>query len=349
MNNVYFLKNPKIVPFSLDCKEKHENYIHGIIHKDLTSPVRGLVRGEEKKLLINEKRLIEVSKTLTFKKTSGNCFYLGPFINQFGHLIAQTFSRAWAYQEYVDEIDKVIILGRTSKDTLSNMPSYVLGIFEFFKIDLDKVLFITEPIQIENLILPQQSHGIGFREPWYENEYSRFYDDGRYIDENSPKKVFVSRRNYKLKGRLAGLDSIANVLKRNGYEEVFTERLTLEEQIKIYINATHIVAEEGSALHTLDLIPKINAKVFLISRRRGYATFKSLIERVCSDLTLFDDVYTIDSGEREANAISVSFSLVNLVSQLKQMNFIKNDSISHTKINESIIDDISSFYQVRSK
>ncbi|HFR4111782.1 glycosyltransferase family 61 protein [Enterobacter vonholyi] len=345
MNNVYFLKNAKIVPYSLDCREVYDNYIHGIVHDDLTSPVRGLVRGDNKKLLINEDRLAEINSTLTYKYESGTYFYIGPFINQFGHLITQTLSRAWAYNEYKEIVDKIIILGRSANDTLEKLPKHVLDLFDFFKLDRHKICFITEAVQIEKLIAPAQSHGIGFREPWHKKEFSSFYEKGKYTDDSLPKKIFISRRFFKLKGRLAGLDVVTDVLKKNNYAEVFPEKLALEQQIKLFYNASHIIAEEGSALHTLDLIPEIKAKVFLISRRKNYPTFIDLIKRVTSESYIFDDVQILDTELREANALSVSFSLNSLIHRLKEYSFITDDNFSQSELNDEIVKDIAEFYK----
>lgn len=347
MNNVYFLKNAKIVPYSLDCKEKYENYIHGIVHDELSCSVRGLVRGGEKKLLINDPRLSEIQETLNYKYEPGTFFYIGPFINQFGHLITQTLSRAWAYNEYKEIIDKIIILGRSVDDTIENMPKYVLELFDFFNLDRNKIYFVTDPLQVEKLIAPAQSHGIGFREPWHKKEFSSFYENQKYTDDELPKKIFISRRYFKLKGRLAGLDVIADVLKRNGYVEVYPEKLSIEQQIKLFYNATHIVAEEGSALHTLDLIPKIDAKIFLISRRQNYPTFIDLVKRVSSEIFIFDDVMILDTELREANALSVSFSLHNIIHRLKEHSFIKDDYFSQSQLNNEIVKDITNFYKVK--
>lgn len=347
MNNVHFLKDAKIIPYSLDCKEKYDKYIHGIVHGELSTSVRGLVRGRNRKLLINESRLAEVHNTLTYKYEQGTFFYIGPFINQYGHLISQTLSRAWAYNEYKHIVDKILILGRDDDDTIDKLPRYVLDLFGFFNLDLSKIVFVTEAIQTEKLILPEQSHGIGFRNDWHKKEFSSFYETEKYVDNNQPKKVFISRRHYKLKGRLAGLDAIADLLIKNNYIEIFPEKLSIEQQIKIFLNATHIIAEEGSALHTLDLIPEIQAKVFLISRRRNYSTFKDLINNVSSEMYVFDDVIAIDTELRDANALSISFSLPQMVHQLKEHRFILDDDISSSRINENIVNDISQFYKLK--
>lgn len=347
MNNVYFLKDAKIIPYTLDCRDVYDNYIHGIVHDELTNSVRGLVRGENKKLLINDVRLSEIKSKLNYKYESGTFFYLGPFINQFGHLITQTLSRAWAYNEYRDVVDKIIILGRSDKDTIESLPKHILELFDFFNLDLSKIIFITDSIQTENLIAPAQSHGIGFREVWHTKEYLPFYKNGRYKDDSYPKKIFISRRFFKLKGRLAGLDAIAEILKSNDYTEVFPEKLSVEQQIKFFFNASHIVAEEGSALHTLDLIPELKAKIFLISRRKNYPTFKGLINRVTVESYFFDDVMTLDTEDREANALSVSFSLNSLIHRLKEASFISSDCFSQSHLNNEILKDIVGFYKVK--
>lgn len=341
-NKTVFLKKAKIIPFSVDCKLTYDEYIHGVYHECLSSDARGLVRGKDKKLLINERRRRDYLNNEEFKATlKGVSLYAGPFYNHFGNFISQTVTRLWAYKAYAEEIDQIVFLGRTKNDKLSKLKKYMVSILNILEIPLEKIVFITDPVVAETLVLPMQGYGIGFKESWYKNYFDKSFSIPNIDKSVRYEKVFLSRRGFRTKGRLAGMDAVANVLKENGYVEVFPENLSLEEQVNIVFNAEYIVAEEGSALHILDVMPSIKANFYLIGRRENYTGFEELIwscvlGKVCS----FYDVHTIDVGLNEANSMSISFNLLGLIRDLYSNKFIDNDILSLVDIDSCIVKDL---------
>jgi hypothetical protein len=77
---------------------------------------------------------------------------------------------------------------------------------------------------------------------------------------NTPKKFYISRRtwihgdtsnigtNYTTRRKLENEDDLVKRLQDYGYEEVFCEKLTMNEKIQYFSNATHIVGAIGGGM-----------------------------------------------------------------------------------------------------
>ncbi len=62
---------------------------------------------------------------------------------------------------------------------------------------------------------------------------------------------------------------MCSLFEKNGFKVIYPEKISIKEQLKIYSDAEIIVFTEGSAIHTLQLLGNINAKVIIINRRKG--------------------------------------------------------------------------------
>lgn len=77
---------------------------------------------------------------------------------------------------------------------------------------------------------------------------------------NTPKKFYISRRtwihgdtsnigtNYTTRRRLENEDELVHLLQQYGYQEVFCEKLTMNEKIQYFSNATHIIGSIGGGM-----------------------------------------------------------------------------------------------------
>ena len=64
--------------------------------------------------------------------------------------------------------------------------------------------------------------------------------------ESSGKKIFLSRRNCKVQ-RLVNADEVEKIFAESGYQIVFTEKMTFDEQTELFNNADAIVGVTGAA------------------------------------------------------------------------------------------------------
>jgi len=90
--------------------------------------------------------------------------------------------------------------------------------------------------------------------------------------ENTPKKIYVSRRtwmhnnffnigtNYTTRRKLVNENELVEILKKQGYTEVFTENLTTIEKILYFSNATHVVGAIGGGISNV-LFSQKNTKL----------------------------------------------------------------------------------------
>jgi capsular polysaccharide biosynthesis protein len=99
-----------------------------------------------------------------------------------------------------------------------------------------------------------------------------------------PRKLFISRKN--ASGRkIVNEKELFGVLKEKGYELVQLEKLTFTEQIKLFSNATHIVAPHGAGLVNMvfsrDLVFVV--EIFNTAWSRVFWSLGSLVgaERYC--------------------------------------------------------------------
>jgi hypothetical protein len=85
---------------------------------------------------------------------------------------------------------------------------------------------------------------------------------------NIPQKIYVSRRtwlhndlnnigtNYTTRRRLVNEDELVESLVKDGYVEVFTERLSTIEKILYFSNATHVAGSIGGGISNVLFSPK---------------------------------------------------------------------------------------------
>lgn len=159
------------------------------------------------------------------------------------------------------------------KDTLS-----------LFSINSDDCVVVKEGDIYSSVIIPPSlTHGGHSNEP----PSSRARDIWKKIGEAAlvrketsekllPKKFYVSRRswihgdtsnmgtNYTTRRRCINENEVVDMLVRNGYEEVFCEKLSMEEKIKLFANATHVVGCIGGGMANLLFSQGKTTKAFCI-------------------------------------------------------------------------------------
>jgi hypothetical protein len=80
------------------------------------------------------------------------------------------------------------------------------------------------------------------------------------------------------------------LLVNSGFEEIFPEEHSLEEQLSYVYSADVIIWEEGSACHVLEIIPHLKSFSILIKRRPGENPIDWLLKRKVKNLLIYSDV-----------------------------------------------------------
>ena len=133
----------------------------------------------------------------------------------------------------------------------------------------ERVHLITAPTRVAQLFVAPQAEQLGGPGP----------DDG-YLDaldrlaatrlgSRTPEDgvLYVSRAG--MEARFAGESYLEEVLRATGVRVLRPERLPLPEQLRMYRDAAQVVYAEGSALHSLQLLGRVDADVAVLERRPG--------------------------------------------------------------------------------
>jgi capsular polysaccharide biosynthesis protein len=153
--------------------------------------------------------------------------------------------------------------------------------FSLLSIQPDDFVCIEEGVVYSSVIIPPSlTHGGHSNEP-PSSSARKFWnligELGRKQESNTifPKKFYVSRRswihgdtsnmgtNYTTRRRCMNEDEIVAMLAKYGYEEVFCEKLSMQDKIQLFAQATHIVGCIGGGMANL-LFSSPSTKSFCI-------------------------------------------------------------------------------------
>lgn len=314
------VENCLIIPAINDFKG-YGRFIHGVIVDEkeiadefltLTRHGNSLLKKDLRSEFISEQKNIEKGK-------KGTYLYLGVMPSHFGHLLAEGAHRLWISKYYKElQVDGFIALRDEKGDKFSPK---LLEMLSYFNIDFNAVHFAEDITKVDKLVLPQPGSTIGSNPV---NGYNQFLEKGTKFEKldtkSKPKKIFVSRNNFKKVGRVAGFDYIANILTRNGYFEFKPEKYPLIAQLEYLKAAEQIIWEEGSAIHLLDILPKLKSKMLLIRRRPDYAEFDQIIKNKSNSHDVYSNVSFIESNSVPHNRMS---RLNNVAEFFKYLEFNK--------------------------
>ena len=179
--------------------------------------------------------------------------------------------------------------------------------------------------------MPDIGHVVGRpHQRWYQEELASAIDLSEFRRPELPKRIVVSRRNYRLKGRIAGTDAITQRLCEDGYTEVFPEQHPIAEQIAYLVSADLIVFEEGSAVHLLDPLPRISAKVAMIRRRPNFRHMDDTITGK-ADGHVYNNVRLLPGNAPPHNRMSRLLDPAGLFSWLAKEGFTASPSFDRAK------------------
>lgn len=137
--------------------------------------------------------------------------------------------------------------------------------------DVNRLQAITQPVQFENIILPDESFFVAGGEKNFTNEYRETIDRVRNFalknqSPTSAKKIYFFYGSVQV-----GEERLAEYFRGKGYEIVSPEKLTLDEQLNLLINAESFASTLGSCSHN-SIFLRDGAEAILIPRAANRLT-----------------------------------------------------------------------------
>lgn len=201
---------------------------------------------------------------------NGQYLYGGFLQNtHFGHFLVESLSRLWCLS-HAQGIDGIVFVLR---ETRFSIPSFVEDILTRLFGDV-KFIYVRQPTFVETLIVPDQlSHPrSGYIHGHAANQ--QVLKNLRVFDDSAPKKVYVSRSELSSnEGVFLGEKALESNLEKEGYCIVHPQKLSINEQIRIYTNAEKLIFADGSAFHLYVLVANSNQDIFVVWRRKAHEDF----------------------------------------------------------------------------
>ncbi len=214
----------------------------------------------------------QINKSLLIREP---CIYLGWLSNYFGHILLEAPARFWILKSLDISQYKFIYhpLSHRRGPILDNVFEYELAqtLFDCFGIRKNQIILANQDLCAEHLIIPSSMFFLSLTvDPGQLSIYDRIkaYSLRNRIDFAPGRKIYLSRCLLKkTNGRKAiNEESIEQLFVAYGFEIVFPELLSWQEQIRLMSEANIIAGCEGSALH-MGLFSPPDTKMIVLSSR----------------------------------------------------------------------------------
>lgn len=267
--SVAHLQSTRLVPLTPGI---HRNKIGGgisaakapeFVHHLCSFPAFGIVARSDFKDI--------ESRNSAQQKRSGSYFFGGVLFRHFGHFMAESIHRLWAWQHYANRSDKILFLAEQhhqSEDQTTSLLPYEAEALSYLGIDLQRVEVVTECTEVETLVVAEQASLIGTPPHLISPRYIEFLSlcDQRYLRDHPPnmpakypQRLLVSRSHLLLNGAIAGEAYLEQQLIMADFQLFRPEQHALMEQLNHYRHAKVVIFSEGSALHALELLGDMSA------------------------------------------------------------------------------------------
>lgn len=192
-------------------------------------------------------------------ESNDEAIYLGSFASIYGHTFTDNLAKVWYILDNPANNYKIAYSAYWNK---GKIPQYISDFFSLLNLDINSFIHVTRPIKFAKVIIPESTfirHTSKDSPAFVHIRMKRIYEE---IIKNAnslnqykspvPKKIYFSRtnpnrRNPKL--RDIGETSLISLFKRQGYEIIYPEELSIPTQIQLLSNCDEFCTTEGSISH----------------------------------------------------------------------------------------------------
>ncbi len=190
--------------------------------------------------------------------------WCGPISYHFGHMVAD-FGMRIAASSLLDETTPLVF--SIWDDPKAEAPPFFWQIIDHLAIDRSRVLLVREPMRFGRLlVLPQAERRFGSGPSRPHLRLMDAITAPPFRADQDLEYVFVSRARWP-KGRFAGEAYLDDVLAAAGVTVFHPESADLHTQLRLYRRARCLIFSEGSALHALQLLGRVDAEIVILARR----------------------------------------------------------------------------------
>ncbi|WP_020399107.1 glycosyltransferase family 61 protein [Kordiimonas gwangyangensis] len=186
----------------------------------------------------------------------GQYIFAGYLFPHYGHFLLESLSRLWYIKENPDL--PILWLGVHNQGEFNAMQR---ELFDLLGVK-NPMHIITEQTSVEELFVPHDGYIIHTR---YTEPQTKALKVRGACAPVKGKKVWLSRTKLD-KGIVFNEPEFERILELNGWTLYHPQEHSIREQVDMLADAEHIAGIEGSALHTLVLIPEFQGRVTIMGR-----------------------------------------------------------------------------------
>lgn len=195
-------------------------------------------------------------------------FYFIYNTDNYYHFIYDTLPYLISFKNLKKEVHNLKLLMNYPNEQSDNFYPFVVEFLKILGIDInyDVILADNKTFYYEVFVSSSYTHGIDSNLPPRQEIYDLYKNIVKVVNETStekkdyPKKIYVSRRswlhndftnigtNYTTRRKLMNEDDLVETLKKLGYVEVFTEKLTTIEKVKLFSQVESVIGSIGGGM-----------------------------------------------------------------------------------------------------
>jgi capsular polysaccharide biosynthesis protein len=274
-----FYNNVSIYPSKMDKKTRSVTFN---VYDENRSPILACnyVRGRSGNVFSYVKTLNK-EPDRNFDRVGKPVIYLGWLHPHYGHFLTESLSRLWALKYLEKNLLESCYFYfdiHTPIDSVINK-SWIRKILAIFGVDEKNLIFGNKSYLIDSFIVPTQALVL---HSYVNSELQNYIWDSISRANSSSltkhdKKIYLSRSKLvKDKRKLLNEIQVETALSKIGFEIIYPELLSFEEQLEKYKSASLLVGASGSALHNA-VFMNSNTHVVSLSTR----DFSLLNELLC--------------------------------------------------------------------
>ena len=240
----------------------------------------------------------------------GTYLYGGYLSNHYGHLLTESVSRLWYYQQDPSVDGIAFCGGQLFGNTVARSILNELGVANA------RFLIPKEPVRIEQIIIPQPSMIIRL---YAHQQHAKLFRNDRLEIvglRKSKRPLYLSRRLLTHDARrVVNEGDLEDFLMRKGIQVEHPQFLTLREQVGLVNEHEIIIGLSGSALHTI-LFARMPKKLIHLCSSAINTTF-ALLDSACNNDAVYLNCVKGTKGEASIDLAKVWLVIEEMIEDLQ--------------------------------
>lgn len=212
--------------------------------------------------------------------------YLGMFFPVWGHVITDNIRRLWflkseVFNDYLKNFPLVYIPWNTPwHKEMEVSEGNFDKLLKILEVDSKSWKPINRPMQFEKIILPDES--FSHSDEKFTKEYRETIDRIRHFALKNRTSTSIKKIYYFHGRNQFGEERLAEYFRSKGYTIVLPEKLTIEEQLNLMINAESFASTLGSCAHNSLFLRDGTEVIFIPRSSNRFTGHQAMIDQVHS-------------------------------------------------------------------